>query len=218
MSWSCPKPLYWMHRDWIKWYLRFSKMLDCPFRQQFHMFLFCNCQLFFFFISEPTVTTIQPARDSSGHVQFGQEPYDLPKNGHIPSHYDLLPARETPSSDNMELDSEWWHRDLVSLPVCCSSSGCYTNRHTLYPQHTFTCFLAVILWHYTFFEIKWVYKSLEVSFEVLLSLSVIPHIKRFRMKCFWPLLMEKVFLPVQNGHNWRHAKKLAVIDSFWDVS
>lgn len=56
-------------------------------------------------ISEPTVTAIQPARDSSGHVQFGQEPYDLPKNSHIPSHYDILPARET-SSDHMELDSE----------------------------------------------------------------------------------------------------------------
>lgn len=60
-----------------------------------------------FLISEPTVTPIQLARDSSGCMQFGQEPYDLPKNGHIPSHYDLLPARKSPSSDNMELDSEW---------------------------------------------------------------------------------------------------------------
>ncbi|TMS08541.1 Multiple epidermal growth factor-like domains protein 10 [Larimichthys crocea] len=55
---------------------------------------------------EPTVSTIQSTGDSSGHVQFGQDPYDLPKNSHIPSHYDLLPARESPSSDLKELDSE----------------------------------------------------------------------------------------------------------------
>ncbi|KAG8011001.1 Multiple epidermal growth factor-like domains protein 10 [Nibea albiflora] len=55
---------------------------------------------------EPTVSTIQSTGDSNGHVQFGQDPYDLPKNSHIPSHYDLLPARESPSSDLKELDSE----------------------------------------------------------------------------------------------------------------
>ncbi|XP_035524123.1 multiple epidermal growth factor-like domains protein 10 [Morone saxatilis] len=55
---------------------------------------------------EPTVSTIQPTEHSNGHVQFGQDPYDLPKNSHIPCHYDLLPARESLSSDHKELDSE----------------------------------------------------------------------------------------------------------------
>lgn len=55
---------------------------------------------------EPTVSTIQANGDISSQIQFGQDPYDLPKNSHIPSHYDILPARESPSSEHNELDSE----------------------------------------------------------------------------------------------------------------
>lgn len=55
---------------------------------------------------EPTVSTIHPFGNSNGHVQLGQDPYDLPKNSHIPCHYDLLPARESPTSEHKELDSE----------------------------------------------------------------------------------------------------------------
>ncbi|KAF0038819.1 hypothetical protein F2P81_009303 [Scophthalmus maximus] len=55
---------------------------------------------------EPTVSAIPPTGDSNGHVHFGQDPYDLPKNSHILCHYDLLPARESPSSELRELDSD----------------------------------------------------------------------------------------------------------------
>lgn len=70
-------------------------------------FIILQLLICLFLISEPTATTSQTAKDSSSHKQFGRELYDLPKNGHIPSHYDLLPTRETPSSGNVELDSEW---------------------------------------------------------------------------------------------------------------
>ncbi|KAF7653110.1 hypothetical protein LDENG_00087060 [Lucifuga dentata] len=53
---------------------------------------------------EPTISSIQPPANS--HMTFGQDPYDLPKNSHIPCHYDLLPARESPTSEHKELDSE----------------------------------------------------------------------------------------------------------------
>lgn len=62
--------------------------------------------LFVIFPPEPTATTSQAAKDNSGHKQFGRELYDLPKNGHIPSHYDLLPSREAPPSGCTEPDSE----------------------------------------------------------------------------------------------------------------
>ena len=28
---------------------------------------------------------------------FSQNPYDLPRNSHIPSHYDILPMRHSPT-------------------------------------------------------------------------------------------------------------------------
>lgn len=79
-----------------------------------------------FLISEPTATTSQTAKDSSSHKQFGRELYDLPKNGHIPSHYDLLPTRETPSSGNMELDSEW----RVEIRPLCESAAVAVDAHS----------------------------------------------------------------------------------------
>lgn len=57
-------------------------------------------------ITDSTVSTIQSTRDGSGHVKFGQDPYDLPRNSHIPCHYDILPSRESPSSELKKLDSE----------------------------------------------------------------------------------------------------------------
>lgn len=55
---------------------------------------------------DSTVSTIQSTRDGSGHVKFGQDPYDLPRNSHISCHYDILPSRESPSSELKKLDSE----------------------------------------------------------------------------------------------------------------
>ncbi|MEJ1285454.1 multiple EGF-like-domains 11 [Cricetulus griseus] len=43
---------------------------------------------------EPTVNVVQEGR---GHnSSYIQNPYDLPKNSHIPGHYDLLPVRQSP--------------------------------------------------------------------------------------------------------------------------
>lgn len=58
--------------------------------------------LTFNFILEPTVSPLLP----NGHVQFGQDPYDMPRNSHIPSHYDILPSRESPSTEDNGLDSD----------------------------------------------------------------------------------------------------------------
>lgn len=49
---------------------------------------------------EPTVSTVLP------NGQFGQDPYDMPRNSHIPSHYDILPARDSPTSEDNNMDSE----------------------------------------------------------------------------------------------------------------
>lgn len=53
---------------------------------------------------EPTVSVVQGAFSSSGH--FNQDPYDLPKNSHIPCHYDLLPVRDSPKSSTKGVSSE----------------------------------------------------------------------------------------------------------------
>ncbi|KAG7242766.1 hypothetical protein INR49_020141 [Caranx melampygus] len=47
-------------------------------------------------MSEPTISIVQGA---GGVVvpTYPQNPYDLPRNSHIPSHYDLLPVRPSPS-------------------------------------------------------------------------------------------------------------------------
>ncbi|GCB77354.1 hypothetical protein scyTo_0016669, partial [Scyliorhinus torazame] len=43
---------------------------------------------------EPTVSVV---RGQGITPSCSQNPYDLPKNSHIPSHYDLLPVRHSPS-------------------------------------------------------------------------------------------------------------------------
>ncbi|XP_029971368.1 multiple epidermal growth factor-like domains protein 11 [Salarias fasciatus] len=43
---------------------------------------------------EPGVSVLQGAPPVPSHCQ---NPYDLPRNSHIPGHYDLLPARPGPS-------------------------------------------------------------------------------------------------------------------------
>lgn len=68
--------------------------------------------------------------DSNGHVLFGQDLYDLPKNSHIPSHYDLLPARESPPLDPKELESEWFLRDSVEISSHCTPTTYF---------HLFSC-------------------------------------------------------------------------------
>lgn len=67
---------------------------------------------------EPTVSTIQSNEDNNGEVQLSGDTYDLPKNSHIPSHYDLLPARDSPLSELKEPGSEWWHKDSVHFKNC----------------------------------------------------------------------------------------------------
>lgn len=44
---------------------------------------------------EPTVSVVQDARGRSASCL--QNPYDLPRNSHIPGHYDLLPVRHSPT-------------------------------------------------------------------------------------------------------------------------
>ncbi|KAJ7424587.1 multiple EGF like domain 10 [Pitangus sulphuratus] len=53
---------------------------------------------------EPTVSVVQGPFSSSGH--FSQDPYDLPKNSHIPCHYDLLPVRDSPTSSTKGVSTE----------------------------------------------------------------------------------------------------------------
>lgn len=45
---------------------------------------------------EPTVSIVQAAGTMAVPV-YPQNPYDLPRNSHIPSHYDLLPVRPSPA-------------------------------------------------------------------------------------------------------------------------
>ncbi|KPP75217.1 multiple epidermal growth factor-like domains protein 10-like [Scleropages formosus] len=55
---------------------------------------------------EPTVNVVHSSSHSNNSGPFGQDPYDLPKNSHIPCHYDLLPTRDSPPSPHKELGSE----------------------------------------------------------------------------------------------------------------
>lgn len=49
--------------------------------------------------TEPTISIIQSGVCGVGMAvpSYPQNPYDLPRNSHIPSHYDLLPIRPSPS-------------------------------------------------------------------------------------------------------------------------
>lgn len=86
-----------------------------------------------FMFSEPSLSAINPTGNSQSHVQFGQDPYDLPKNSHIPCHYDLLPARESPTSEHKEPDSEW------------SETHLHKHRHSLLLLHSLISFLTTPL-------------------------------------------------------------------------
>ncbi|OWK09436.1 hypothetical protein Celaphus_00006599 [Cervus elaphus hippelaphus] len=44
---------------------------------------------------EPTVSVVQEGRGCNS--SYIQNPYDLPRNSHIPGHYDLLPVRQSPA-------------------------------------------------------------------------------------------------------------------------
>ena len=70
-------------------------------------------------VTEPTVSVVQGIFNNNGHRT--QDPYDLPKNSHIPCHYDLLPVRDSSSSPKQEdggssssSSSEWHQRPLGS--------------------------------------------------------------------------------------------------------
>lgn len=75
--------------------------------------------VFLSFFPEPTVSSVYTPANNNCNGPFGQDPYDLPKNSHIPCHYDLLPTRDSPPSPHKELESEWALRDLNNkTPLC----------------------------------------------------------------------------------------------------
>ncbi|XP_039477094.1 multiple epidermal growth factor-like domains protein 11 [Oreochromis aureus] len=54
---------------------------------------------------EPTISIV-PGSGAAVVPSYPQNPYDLPRNSHIPSHYDLLPMRPSPShSHSLTLNS-----------------------------------------------------------------------------------------------------------------
>ncbi|TTF71933.1 Multiple epidermal growth factor-like domains protein 10 [Bagarius yarrelli] len=55
---------------------------------------------------EPTVSSVYTPTNNNCNGPFGQDPYDLPKNSHIPCHYDLLPTRDSTPSPYKELENE----------------------------------------------------------------------------------------------------------------
>ena len=131
-------------------------------------------------ISEPTGSTIQLTGEGNGLGHFHQDLYDLPKNSHIPSHYDLLPARESTSLDHKELDSEWWHRALVTTWGCSSNTEYSTNRQDFIPttySYAFSFSYNLTLWH-DFFLNKVICEGLVLRYICLLK--VIPHIREVR--------------------------------------
>uniref|UniRef100_A0A8C1P2H4 Multiple EGF-like-domains 10 n=1 Tax=Cyprinus carpio TaxID=7962 RepID=A0A8C1P2H4_CYPCA len=50
---------------------------------------------------EPTISSVHTLSNNNCNGPFCQDPYDLPKNSHIPCHYDLLPTRDS-SPSNVE--------------------------------------------------------------------------------------------------------------------
>ncbi|KAG5848565.1 hypothetical protein ANANG_G00099790 [Anguilla anguilla] len=74
---------------------------------------------------EPTVNVMQ----STGAIltTFSQGPYDLPRNSHIPSHYDLVPVRLSPT-----------HKTPPASPPAPSCRGQASKR----PMWTGLCCLA----------------------------------------------------------------------------
>ncbi|MGH0174478.1 UNVERIFIED_CONTAM: hypothetical protein FKN15_068069 [Acipenser sinensis] len=53
---------------------------------------------------EPTVSVVHGQYSNGG--SFVQDLYDLPKNSHIPCHYDLLPVRDSPSLPRKDLSKD----------------------------------------------------------------------------------------------------------------
>jgi len=98
---------------WRVWYLH--EMPYCIFLKR--PCLSINVSLV---VTEPTVSVVQGIFSNNGHRT--QDPYDLPKNSHIPCHYDLLPVRDSSSSPKQEdggsssssSSSEWHQRPLGS--------------------------------------------------------------------------------------------------------
>lgn len=55
-------------------------------------------------------------QEGRGHnSSYIQNPYDLPRNSHIPGHYDLLPVRQSPAHGPSQ-DKQW--EGYASLLVC----------------------------------------------------------------------------------------------------
>lgn len=75
-------------------------------------------------LSEPTVSSVYTSANNNCNGPFGQDPYDLPKNSHIPCHYDLLPTRDSTPSPHKELENEWALRDLTK------THHSYCDKHT----------------------------------------------------------------------------------------
>uniref|UniRef100_A0A8C2BWC6 Multiple EGF-like-domains 10 n=1 Tax=Cyprinus carpio TaxID=7962 RepID=A0A8C2BWC6_CYPCA len=55
---------------------------------------------------EPTISSVHTLSNNNCNGPFCQDPYDLPKNSHIPCHYDLLPTRDSSPSPLEDTDSK----------------------------------------------------------------------------------------------------------------
>lgn len=105
--WSCP--ILWSCTEFVRldkrkymWSLLHVPLWSLFFPQPVPDTLpsYVSLPLFFPFllpqtVTEPTVSVLQgPNGMATG---FSQSPYDLPRSSHIPSHYDILPMRHSPT-------------------------------------------------------------------------------------------------------------------------
>lgn len=106
--WSCP--ILWSCTEFVRLDKRkYMWSLCCMYLSglfffssacAWHFTILCISPTFFSFllpqtVTEPTVSVLQgPNGMATG---FSQSPYDLPRSSHIPSHYDILPMRHSPT-------------------------------------------------------------------------------------------------------------------------
>lgn len=118
-----------------------------------HLILAC-VWLSFFVLSEPTVSSVYTSANNNCNGPFSQDPYDLPKNSHIPCHYDLLPTRDSTPSPHKELENEWALRDLTKThhsPVTDTPSVDPSASLMAYYTHSAYLDISILLVFIVFF-------------------------------------------------------------------
>lgn len=136
----------------------FSSLFGRSFSNGLHCLFIANssvCDSPSLSFSEPTVSSVYTSTSNSCNGPFGQDPYDLPKNSHIPCHYDLLPTRDSTPSPHKELENEWALKDLTKTyhSHCGKKHAFYgpfslTNGLFCISRHQYTtyfCFLFTVL-------------------------------------------------------------------------